>query len=177
VAGEVAEVLRVLPARPAPDRAMVGSWIAGRGLPRGRTLYAGIDRLPGASVLGLGAGSDARPRAYGGVRPRSTLRPDEVGSAVRAAIGDAVRVRVPPAESAAVLLSGGIDSTSVAAVTVAEHGAERTVAVSAVFPERPDVDESALIDAVTQRLRLPARRIHPTVAPVLADAIAYQERW
>lgn len=177
--GEIVDLLEVLPTRPAPDLAALGSWLAGRGISTDRTLYAGIDRLPGGHLIPLAREAKGAARRYA-PEPRAEIveaSPEAVALRVRAAVQRAVEVRLPVDATSGVLLSGGIDSTSVAAAVVRARGSDQTVAISAVFPDRPEVDESALISAVTERLSMRAERVAVSVRPVLGDTLDFQARW
>jgi asparagine synthase (glutamine-hydrolysing) len=90
-----------------------------------------------------------------------------------------VERRVLPGETAAIKLSGGLDSSVVAAL--AARAAERTgsppAAYSATFPSHPSVDESALIEGVTRELGLPWVQIRVLDGSVLAGALEYIHAW
>ena len=176
--GEVADLLSVLPTRPAPDLSALTSWLAGQGMPTDRTLYSGIERLPGGSLLRLGQNTAATYR-YAARSRRPVLRQDadEVAQLVRNGIQRAVGSRIAADSLPVVLLSGGIDSTSVAAATVRAAGAERPLAVSAVFPDRPEADESAFISATIRALSLRGEQVAIKLRPLLADGLDFLERW
>ncbi len=66
----------------------------------------------------------------------------------------------------AVSLSGGIDSTAVAAFAAPGHEARfgsPVAALSAVFPDLPGVDETSWIEMVVEHLSMPAAHLPPTV--------------
>jgi asparagine synthase (glutamine-hydrolysing) len=176
--GEIADLLAVLGRRPAPNLAVLGSWLAGRGEPRDRTLYTGVDRLAGGFLLPLGAERAAAQR-YDNRPATNTLEasPGELADLLRAEVQRAVEVRIPTGATAGIFLSGGIDSASVAAAAVQGAGSERAIAISAVFPDRPDADESALISAITTRLALRERRLTVGAGGVFADALDFLAHW
>src|SRR5262249_53766762 len=90
----------------------------------------------------------------------------------------AVECRVRDADSVGVLLSGGIDSSSIAGVAHAVRGARGLPpphAFSATFPGR-DCDESPYIDAVVRRWGLPATRVEAVLSS-RADLEAYAARY
>jgi asparagine synthase (glutamine-hydrolysing) len=144
VASEVRPLLGELASRPAPDPVAVAHWLAGTGVPGGRTLYDGVHRLPPGHLLALGA-EPARPRRHW--QPRTAapdLRTiDEAAGALREAMAGAVERALGDAQAPAVLLSGGFDSSSVAAL--AARASPRCY--STVFPRHPEVDESPAIAA------------------------------
>jgi asparagine synthase (glutamine-hydrolysing) len=149
LASELRHLLALLPATPAPDEVAVAHWLARTGVPVGRTLYDGVERLAPGHVLRLGRG---RPAAVPAWRPATAgaRGPDarDAPTYLREAMAGAVRRAAQGAERCAVLLSGGFDSGSVAALAGAP------VAYSAVFPDHPDVDESAGIAATRDALGL-----------------------
>lgn len=176
--GEIADLLAILPTRPTPNMAALSSWLTGGDVPPDSTLYEGIDRLPGGYLLALGQGTTGA-RRYAARPPVDVLQasPDELADRVRDGIQRAVEARLPTGATAGILLSGGIDSTSVAAATARAQGNERTIAVSAVFPDRPGADESALISAVAKKLALREERVSVDVSRVFGDALDFQARW
>jgi asparagine synthase (glutamine-hydrolysing) len=162
-AGELRYLLALLPRRPAPDRVSVVHWLATSSRPGSATLYEGVRKLNPGAVLLLGR-DGAHERSYW--TPRYSPAPagsiDELAGAVAGRLGDAVRRRLSPDGLTGVLMSGGLDSASVAAVA-AEAAPGRVRACSAVFPEHPAVDESELIYALGAQLGL---------RPVIADVRA-----
>lgn len=75
------------------------------------------------------------------------------------------------------MLSGGLDSASVAAAAHASLGGDAPTAYSVVFPERPDVDESTRIAAVRERLGLRWVEGAFEGAGALAPALEFQREW
>ncbi len=72
------------------------------------------------------------------------------------------------------LLSGGLDSSAIAAVASRRPGAR---SYSAIFPEHPSIDESELIDVVTQALGLGGERMAVRGGSMLSGAIRHAARW
>ncbi|HXP28431.1 MAG TPA: asparagine synthase-related protein, partial [Solirubrobacteraceae bacterium] len=155
-AGEVRYLLALLARRPAPDRISVAHWLATSTRPGSATLYEGVRRLDPGSALHLGR-EGASERVYWAPRFRQPLSgtPDELAGLVGGALERSVRRRTGDAGTTGVLMSGGLDSASVAAVA-ASSAPGRITAYSAVFPEHAQVDESALIAAVSDWLALPS---------------------
>jgi asparagine synthase (glutamine-hydrolysing) len=115
-------------------------------VPVGRTLYEGVRRLAPGALMRLGEGVAEPVRWW---RPAAGEQPATAAPAVlRAAMGAAVERALEGAERPAVLLSGGFDSASVAAL------ARAPLAYSAVFPGHRDVDESRAIAATRAALAL-----------------------
>src|SRR5439155_3671814 len=115
-ATEICELLVLLPRRPAPDPAGVASWLSARPPPGASTLYGGIRRLAPAAVLRLSPERIEEERywtpAYAGPQVDSAA---DSALRVREALAGAVARPMSPA-STAVLMSGGLDSVSVAAL-------------------------------------------------------------
>src|SRR5439155_25893920 len=92
------------------------------------------------------------------------------------ALRNAVSIRSVP--DAAVLLSGGLDSSSVAAFAATlEEDVRPRAAYSAVFPGRPTVDEGALIDRTCATLGLASTRAVVEAGSVIQGAAEYIATW
>jgi asparagine synthase (glutamine-hydrolysing) len=80
--------------------------------------------------------------------------PGEYGEAIREAFTEAVRVRLRSRTAVAAMLSGGIDSSSIACVAARLlAGSGRPLhTLSAVYPDVPASDERAHIDAILARI-------------------------
>jgi asparagine synthase (glutamine-hydrolysing) len=171
-ASELRPLLGLLSRRPAPDRAAVAHWIAQGLLERGQTLYEGIRRLEGGHFLALERdgwtkGCYWRPR----YTPPPRLPPATAAAEVRRAVTGAVASRLP-GERAGVLLSGGIDSASVAAVA-AESATGSLRAYSALFPEHPSADEGLLIENLTKALGLVGAKVLFSGGSMLAPSLEF----
>ncbi|HLL91443.1 MAG TPA: asparagine synthase-related protein, partial [Solirubrobacteraceae bacterium] len=120
-AGEIGQLLALLPTRPAPDPEGVASWIVARGRPGSGTLYAGVRRLDPGAVLLLGRGATRQHRYWTPrfVDPLDVSQP-ELDGIVRESIGRAVRRRLSAGGITGVMMSGGLDSSSVAAVAAVQ---------------------------------------------------------
>ncbi|HEU4978590.1 MAG TPA: asparagine synthase-related protein, partial [Solirubrobacteraceae bacterium] len=140
VASELRALLELLPSTPGPDEVSVAHWLAGTGVPVGRTLYAGVRRLPPGSLLRVG---EDEPQRWWSPAPGEGPSEAQAPEFLRTAMASAVERALAGAERPAVLLSGGFDSGSIAALA----GAPATY--SGVFPDHPGVDESAAIAATT----------------------------
>jgi asparagine synthase (glutamine-hydrolysing) len=169
-AGEIHHLLRLLPTRPAPDPLGVAHWISVSGREGPQTLYEGIRRLQPGSVLILDR-SRAREDRYWAPRFAEPFgrsgsgTPGRSGSGtlgrsgsgalerVRSSLDLAVARRVDADGPTGVLMSGGLDSASVAALA-AELTPGTVRGYSGVFPEHPNVDETELISELRERLRL-----------------------
>lgn len=153
-AGEVDWLLETLPQRPSPDPAAVAHWIAISRRPGNGTLYEGVRRLGPGEALHLDRHGVAA-RRYWEPRFEEPLAGSagELGAAVRGELERAIRRRMPAGAPTGVLMSGGLDSSAVAAVGAdLREGWVR--AFSATFPEHPAADESELIGTLREELGL-----------------------
>jgi asparagine synthase (glutamine-hydrolysing) len=169
-ASDVPELIAARCSRPEPDALSLAHWLAVTSPPDGATLYSGVRRLQAGHLLELSPGR-AESRRYWSPRYRAPERAsrEDAAARVRAGLERAVSRRMSHAPG--VLLSGGLDSGSVAAL--ARRVEPGLTAYSAVFPNHPDVDESSLID----QLGLPGVRVAVAGAGVLAGALEYLHAW
>ena len=176
-ASEVSHLLALLPRRPPPDRASVAHWISMSNRPGSATLYEGIRRLDPGGMLLLGA-RGTREESYWAPRFQEPLAATEPALAerVRRELGRAVQRRLSPDGLTGILMSGGLDSASVASVAATEAPG-RVAAFSGVFPDHPEVDESSLIDELRERLALPGIDAEVRPGGLLACAIDYSAAW
>jgi asparagine synthase (glutamine-hydrolysing) len=176
-ASEIHHLLALLPTRPAPDHASVAHWIALSNRPGAATLYAGIRRLNPGSVLLLDR-HGAREERYWAPRfaePLELAMP-ELAERMRAALECAVRRRIDRDGETGVLMSGGLDSASVAALAAAQAPGWVS-AYAGVFPEHPAVDESGLIDELRVALALPGISAEVRAGGLLGSALESLAAW
>jgi asparagine synthase (glutamine-hydrolysing) len=169
-AGEIRHLLALLPQRPAPDPVSVAHWITMSNRPGSATLYAGVRRLNPGAVLLLDRGG-VREERYWEPRFAEPMNESEpqLAQQVRAALDRAVRRRISLDGRTGVLMSGGLDSASVAAVATTQAPG-RVAAYSGVFPEHPAVDESSLIEELRRTLDLPGITAEVRAGGLLASA-------
>jgi asparagine synthase (glutamine-hydrolysing) len=174
---EVRHLLALLAKRPAPDPIGVAHWITMSNRPGSATLYEGVRRLDPGVVLMLDR-DGAREVPYW--TPRFVEPPDasepQLAQQVRTALDRAVARRISPEGLTGVLMSGGLDSSSIAAVA-ATLTPGRVTAQAAVFPDHPAVDESALIDELRGALDLPGITAEVRAGGLLASALEAIEEW
>ena len=174
---EIRNLLALLPQRPAPDPVSVAHWITMGHRPGSATLYARIRRLnPGAMLLldrdGVGE------ECYWTPRFSEPLRESEpqLATQAREALDLAVRRRISSDGLTGVLMSGGLDSASVAATAVTQ-APDRVSAYAAVFPEHPAVDESGLIDELRSTLSLGGITAEVRAGGMLASVLDHVGAW
>jgi asparagine synthase (glutamine-hydrolysing) len=175
VATELRLLLEALKSQPAPDELAVMEWIADGALQRGRTLYAGVSRLTGGSTLTFGSDGYRREGVW---RPRYSepLRGSrrELAAALRDEVFAAVRRRRRGDGVIGTLLSGGLDSSTIA-VVAAQSGP--SAAYSLTFPSHDGVDESPYIEFLTERLTIPSRHVGMHEQRLLAPIPAFVQEW
>jgi asparagine synthase (glutamine-hydrolysing) len=179
-ATELANLVELLPSRPPPDEVAVAHWLLPSVLPEERTLFAGIEEVPPATCLTLGRdGVTARRYWAPRFEQRRGLSLAESSAQTRELLTRAVERRAGPAEASGVLLSGGIDSASIAGISCSQLAEERRPrrAYSAVFPGFPEIDEGALIASVAAHNGLVATAIETEPGGLLAAAAPYIETW
>ncbi|HTU77810.1 MAG TPA: asparagine synthase-related protein [Solirubrobacteraceae bacterium] len=177
-AGEIRHLLAALARAPAPDPVGVAHWIAISGRPGAGTLYEGVRRLDPGTALMLGA-DGARERRYWAPRfvEPLELAHTQLVERLRSGIELGVARRLSPDGVTGVLMSGGLDSSAVAAVA-AERAPEGTVAAySAEFPDHPAVDESQLIEQLRGELGLGGVSAEVRAGGLVASAMEWTEQW
>jgi asparagine synthase (glutamine-hydrolysing) len=170
-ATEVALLLRLLDRTPGPDELALAFHLVDHSVPDGRMLYEGIERLGGGRHLVLGP-TRSEPRRHWAPRHEPPLDAPRPELAERLRDELAAAVQRASAEKAALLLSGGLDSSAIAAfVTPRPH------AVTATFPAEPDLDESAWAAQVADHLGLPLTKAPVQGRSPLDAAEEYVRRW
>ncbi len=178
-ASEVRNLLRLLERRPAPDAAAVAHFLRHSRVPPDRTVYEGITRVEAGQRLRI---VDGRPdlRHYWTPSRGPELQGSraDLADQLRAQIVRAVERRCVP-DSTAIMLSGGLDSTTLAAVGARCLDPERAPVgtYSMTFPEDPGSDESPQIDLTTARLGLANTRIAIGGSGVLTGSLEYLKAW
>ncbi len=182
VASEIRPLLGLLPSRPAPDPVSVVHWFSDNAAPTGRTLYQGIQELPGGdcfelSNLGWRRTTYWRPR----YEPDAGLSTEGAAELLWDALLEAVRVRLQGSGLVGLVMSGGIDSAAVAAAAVEAAGEQGSAprGYSAVFPGYPDqrVDESERIDALVKSLDLESTQVRIDPGGAFALSVDWLEAW
>jgi asparagine synthase (glutamine-hydrolysing) len=176
-ASETRHLIASLPRRPEPDRASLAHWIATSSRPGMETLWAGIRRLRPGGMLRLGL-HGASEETYWAPRFEEPLDlpPDQLAAEVRTGFERSVRRRIATDGATGVLMSGGLDSSAVAAICAKVGGGE-VYACSATFPDHSDADESELIGELGRALGLPGIAAEVRPGGLLASALEHLEAW
>ena len=176
VATDSAVLRRLSPTTLAPDPVSLVHWLVSDVPAVDRSLFEGAERPLGGTYLTIDR-SGIRTTTYWQPRFEEPLDvgADEAAEVIWNALRTSVRRRLTDVERPAIIMSGGVDSTAVAAAATTLAG-ETPSAYSAVFPGHR-VDESERIDAAVDGLDLPS--VQAAVDPVGAFALAldYLDRW
>ena len=150
-----------------PNESMVGEYLARSFRTRTETLFGGVSRLPGGATLTVTRASHRHDDYW-----RPDRSPDlnhqtdrECAEHFFQVFGDAVACRLDSTQPVvAAYLSGGLDSSSVVAMTQALGASCRVPEVetfSMVFPDDPTADERRYIDDVVTRWGVASHRVRP----------------
>ena len=178
-ASDLAVLLRLLPRQPAPDRLALTHHLLGSFPPIERTVYEGVRRLCGGHLLELDQ-SASRKRYWGpGYVEPAPVSPEELHERLWEVVRGVVRERMTSAGAVGIIMSGGVDSSTVAAAAVSERAdAACTLrGYSAVFPSLPQVDESERIDSLVEAIGLPSVQLEPRPGGILHLALEYLRVW
>ena len=177
-ASEIKTLLTLLRRRFPLDRDTVGQFLfQGLSDTSTRTFFRGINRLEAGTFLELALAWDhpeinpARyePPSYGGDPASMSL--EDFTDELRRIFIDSVRLRLRSDVPVGVLLSGGIDSSSIAAIAQMLLGRESAPRLLSAISDDPRFDESAHIDVMERHLKQVAHKITLRTAPetLLAD--------
>jgi asparagine synthase (glutamine-hydrolysing) len=173
-ASEISDLLNLLDRRPGPDPAYLVHWLSFTDPPPAATPHEGVHRLAGGQLLSL------RERTY----DVASYWPTGSATPARAAVEE-VRVRVQQSVArvlpdevtrGAVLLSGGLDSTTVAALAAARAAPATVSTYSATFPGAPSADESELIAQLADRWNLTTTALAVRAGSAVAGSLEYLEQ-
>ena len=181
IASEAHQIVRHPEMPRAINEGMVAEHLSDMPSTSTETLWRDVFRVPPGYGLQIAAAGDVQVRRYWDLDPNRSLTQatnEEYDEQFRDLFSRAVECRVRNVEHVGVLLSGGIDSSSIAGVAQdirVRAGASPLHAFSATFPDRA-CDESSFIDAVVGMWHLPSTRTN-VVLPVRADLEAYADRY
>lgn len=171
-ASELAALLPLLPATPAPDPEGVAAFLRLGYVPSPATIFAGVRKLEPGQWLSWQGGRIETGYFWQAMAVAETRPMPDVE--LRELLEDCVRSRLIGERRLGVFLSGGIDSTLVAALAAQSLGPDRTLTFSVGF-EDPAFDETAYSSAVAHHLgtchhhqRVGLGELRASVEPVLA---------
>jgi asparagine synthase (glutamine-hydrolysing) len=178
IASEIKPLLERLPTRPAPDPVGVVHWFSDYAAPLGRTLYTGVEELPGGDYFELSP-SGWRRVTYWQPRyePDPSLSERDAVELLWATLVRAVGIRLTP--DTGLLMSGGVDSAAVAAAAVANTASDGIRTYSTVFPSYRDdrVDESSRIDALAAALGVVNTQVRIAPRGAFSLALDWMRAW
>ena len=178
IAGEVAPLLALLPSRPPVDDLSMALWLS-RSSPRaGATLLSGVRRVPGGHVLRVEAGGASLERWWSPRyrAPSIHERPAAV-RVLREAMDGAVTRAAAGTANPGLMLSGGFDSAALAARFTAVRPGARLRSYSRVFPDHPEADESARIDAILATLGIEGAVVPFAGGSALGEVARFVDAW
>jgi asparagine synthase (glutamine-hydrolysing) len=179
-ASDVAPLLRMLPKTPAPDEVTLVHRLSNSNPPMERTIYVGVRRLTAGHLLELGDKRWSWHRYWEPRYRRPSRRSfEDVRDGLWAAVMSAVHARMGEAENIGIVMSGGIDSLTVAtaAMEAARDGRPQPRGYSAVFPGNARIDETDRIQLLADGLGVPSIQIEPRPGGVLPLMLDYMKRW
>lgn len=172
------DVAQILAAPGVPSRLyspMVAAYLAGNFEDLTHTMYEGIRALPPAHAMTV-TPDGVRTWEYWTLDPTARIRYEDDRDYVahfRALFTEAVRARLRSAHPVGLMLSGGLDSGSIASTAGALQergkgggGPLRTYSFS--FPSFPQSDERFISDQIVERYGLAATTIDAEAAPLLS---------
>ncbi|MCU1383744.1 MAG: asparagine synthase (glutamine-hydrolyzing), partial [Acidobacteria bacterium] len=149
---------------PAVNEGMAAEYLTGLVTDKRETLFRGIYRLPPAHQL-IASGGATRTRCYWTPDPRQTIRyvrDEDYAAHFTELMRTAVAARLRTPACAGVMLSGGVDSSSVAGIAAELCGDRRVPSLGieafSISVPGPD-DERPFFEMVTGMWKLPAHRI------------------
>jgi asparagine synthase (glutamine-hydrolysing) len=150
-------------------------------VPTPHTLYAGIRRLPPASTLVVDAGGVHEPRRYWDLHfppagRTAAVAPSQAVGRVRELLTEAVRKRLVADVPLGVLLSGGVDSSAVAALA-ARLRPGRLLTFTVGFEGESFFDERAHAERVSRHLGTEHRSVvvRPEAASLVETLLAHHD--
>jgi asparagine synthetase B (glutamine-hydrolysing) len=177
-AEHIVDLLTLLPGTPAPDRLAVVQWIDRRSLPLTRTLFSGVARLGAGEALEISAtGVTVKDYWRPAYREPGRMSREDAAEAIVGAAFAAVRRAAEGLQLPALKLSGGLDSTCVAAGLAAARDGRRTMAFARTFPEYPETDEASLIEQTARMTRHELIALPYADTPLFPAVRDYIHRW
>lgn len=122
----------------------------------GQTFFKGVAELLPAHVL-IVSERNLRLNQYWSVDFEKKLRyktDEEYSQHLLFLLAESIKCRLRATTPAGVLMSGGLDSTSIAALAARQIAPQRLTTISAVFDELPDIDERVYIESVKEHWQI-----------------------
>jgi asparagine synthase (glutamine-hydrolysing) len=145
------------------------------------SFFSGIEALPAGHNLKIYLQCGRRPEpalaSYWALDPDSFAAEESEIEAVQATFLDAVRLRLRSDVPVGILLSGGMDSSSIAAAMRHILGRDADLHAISAVSSRPEYDESAFIKVVSRHLECPVHYVDLKHTPAewfdLLGAVVY----
>lgn len=145
-----------------------------------QTAYAGVLRLPAGHLL-LASAAGLRVRRYWpnlDAAASSGSEPGRFAAQFRDLLTQSVRARMVDPAPVGLLLSGGLDSSSIACLADRLPAAGRLRAVSALYPLSPAADEREHLQTVAEHCHnLPVATIDGDCCPLAEDIAGEESAW
>lgn len=150
----------------------------------GKTFFNGIEKVPSASYITIdlsGKSLSLDVKYYWDLQAQlmennfsDVLSIEQIIEQIKALFFDSVRLRLRSDVPVGVLLSGGVDSSSIATAMQILLGKDANLNLLASVSEDPRYDESPFIDIMGRHLNLPVHKVNLSFPP--EQAINYVER-
>ncbi len=183
-ASEIKTLLTLLGRKFALDRDVVGQFLfQGMSDASTRTFFDGIRRIEAGTYLVLDLAAEklqavtSRFQAPRFADDPASLSLDQFIEKLRSLFIDSVRVRLRSDVPVGVLLSGGVDSSSIAAVAQSLVGRDSAPRLLSAISDDPRFDESVHIEVMERHLQQQAQRITLRMTPDRMAAELSEANW
>jgi asparagine synthase (glutamine-hydrolysing) len=181
-ASEIKTLFALTGGRRAVDAQVAGEYLLQAAVDTGeRTFFEGIRKLPAATFAAFdlsAPASPAEPVAYWRCAETTPARGlDDLIEETRETFLDSVRIRLRSDVPVGVLLSGGIDSSAIAAAVQAIRGKDARLDMLSAVSADPRFDESRFIDLVARHLGRAPRTVSLDLVPRDALAMLSDVTW
>lgn len=172
VVSEVKQLLELPGYALRPERASVETYLKTGYEMTGRSFFEGVRPLPPGTFveIDLDTGIATSPRSFWSpeeIEVSVTSR-REAAERFRSAFEESVSIHLRSDVPVGCALSGGLDSSAVAAMCSQRLSSGRLKAFSVVFPGEP-IDETPFVDAVVRRTGAESFRVSPRAIDLVAD--------
>jgi len=167
--------LTIRPLQPSHTR--VSAYLCGFEDSERSTAFAGLDRVPRAHMLYWRPGQEAEEHCYWQLELPDQISLQEAVPALRRELTRAVQTRMGAQDEVGCMLSGGLDSSSIAVLAAAHDDVTALKTLSFVYRETDNYDESAYIEEVNQKIAadpILIRLLGPPSPERLADLLDEQ---